>query len=677
MKRLTLSIICVMTIVSAISAQKSNISESARNQVVDYLVQHSTISKQLIERGVSQAAAFWTEEDGTQQEFAQFCMQNFCKDKEEKQQLFERLCNNFEIIFGHNNRVSIDLQRPDQVAGYNSTIADKYFSAYSGLAHFEDDMFESKLAFLVILNFPNFTLKEKNSNGQNWTETEWGYVRLGDVFTSRIPSKVQQDISNVSAAANHYIDSYNIDMKQVGSFTNQFYWNSSLPLITHWGLRDELKAAYADTKNGLEKQQVIYDVMKRIINCDVPVEVAKNDLDFAWHPSTNQLMLNGIEYISRGKEKQLRYKYILDFFHAEKAADKYCSGNRNFIDRKFEDEYEISVDEAEKLFTDLLSSPVVKQVGNLISKRLGRKLQPFDLWYDGFKNRSSINQDYLDSLIRGKYPTKDAFAKDLPNIMRKLGFPEDKVQLVCKNVHVDPSVGAGHALESKMKGDPCMLRTRIGENGMDYKGYNIGVHEFGHNVEQTITLYDVPNYFLSGVPNTAFTEALAFVFQGKDLELLGVDAGNDPNAENLNTLDLFWNCYEIMGVALTEIKVWKWLYANPNATEDQLKKANIDIAKEVWNAYYAPVFKSKDQEILAIYSHAVIDPLYLAAYPVGHLIDFQLEEYFKGKVIGPEVIRMFKNGRITPKLWMQRALGSELSAQPLIIATENAVKSVK
>ena len=64
-----------------------------------------------------------------------------------------------------------------------------------------------------------------------------------------------------------------------------------------------------------------------------------------------------------------------------------------------------------------------------------------------------------------------------------------------------------------MKGQQSHLRTRIPAEGMNYKGYNIAVHEFGHNVEQTISMYNVDNFMMAGVPNTAFTEALAFVFQ--------------------------------------------------------------------------------------------------------------------------------------------------------------------
>lgn len=666
--------ICLsMCCVKASSAETSSYPTA---NIISAIKAKSMMSQFLIERGVNQVAALWTKEDGSQAEFERFCYDNFCMTLAEKTTLFNRICDNFEQIYGHNNRIAIELQRPEQVVGYASTSVDQLFSAYNGLAHFQEDMFASKLAFVVILNFPHFTLKEKQSNGANWSDLEWGFVRLGDVFTSRIPASVELNLSNVTAAANNYIDNFNVDMQQVGSHYNEFFWNSSLPLITHWGLRDELKSAYADKENGLKKQVVVYDVMKRIIQNEIPNAVVQHDMSYRWYPSTNQIMMNGIEIMSEGLDKRSRYQHLLDFFHAEKAADEYCQGGSTFIDRKFEDEYEISVADAEALFKQLLTSPQVNQVATLISKRLGRKLQPFDIWYDGFKQRSNVDQNALDALVKQKYPTKDAFASDLPNILIKLGFTKEMAQFICNHVSVDASVGAGHAWESKMKSDNSMLRTRIGNDGMDYKGYNIGVHEFGHNVEQTISLHYVPNYFMSGVPNTAFTEALAFVFQGKDLQLLGIDTTDKTVAEDLNTLDLFWGCYEIMGISLVDIRVWKWMYENPSADANQLKEAVLRIAKEVWNQYYAPVFKTKDEPILAIYSHMIIDPLYLSAYPIGHLIDFQLESYLADKNMGEEVTRIFKQGRLTPGLWMERAIGQGLSANPLLERTSKAVSNL-
>jgi hypothetical protein len=75
-------------------------------------------------------------------------------------------------------------------------------------------------------------------------------------------------------------------------------------------------------------------------------------------------------------------------------------------------------------------------------------------------------------------------------------------------------------MEPHRRGSKARLRTRIEKDGMNYKGYNIAVHELGHNVEQVFSLYDVDYTLLAGVPNNAFTEALAFTFQAKDMELL-------------------------------------------------------------------------------------------------------------------------------------------------------------
>jgi oligoendopeptidase F len=211
---------------------------------------------------------------------------------------------------------------------------------------------------------------------------------------------------------------------------------------------------------------------------------------------------------------------------------------------------------------------------------------------------------------------------------------------------------------------------------MDYKGYNIAVHEFGHNVEQTITLHDVDYYMMRGVPNTAFTEALAYIFQERDLELLGMKESN-PDKKHLDTLDTFWSAYEGMGVSLLDMSVWKWMYANPEATPQQLKEAVITIAKDIWNKYYAGILGPKDQTLLAIYSHMIGYPLYLSAYSYGDLIKFQVQQYIKGKDLALEVERMFSQGRLIPQLWMKNAVGKEISTEPLAKAAAEALEYFK
>ena len=226
-----------------------------------------------------------------------------------------------------------------------------------------------------------------------------------------------------------------------------------------------------------------------------------------------------------------------------------------------------------------------------------------------------------------------------------------------------------------MKCDNARLRTRIGKDGMDYKGYNIAVHEFGHNVEQTITLHDVDHYVMKGVPNTAFTEALAFVFQVRDLDFLGYK-NDDPTSDAMFTLDIFWSCYEIMGVALVDMYSWRWLYDHPEATAAQLKAQVIKTAQEVWNKYYAQYLGEENSPILAIYSHMIDVPLYLANYPYGHIIEFQLEQQLKCESVAGAIERIYPTGRLTPQLWMRNAVGSEVSTQPLLDAASEALKTL-
>jgi hypothetical protein len=174
------------------------------------------------------------------------------------------------------------------------------------------------------------------------------------------------------------------------------------------------------------------------------------------------------------------------------------------------------------------------------------------------------------------------------------------------------------------------------------------------------------------VPNTAFTEALAFVFQKRDLEILGIP-NNDPEKEAMDVLDKAWQLYEIAGVSLLDISIWKWLYANSDASPQQLKEAVIRLSKEVWNTYYAPVMGVRDEPILAIYSHTISYPLYLSAYSFGQIIEFQMEQYLKGKNFATEVDRIYRLGRLTPNQWILQATGKPLSVEPLL----QAVRDIK
>ncbi|MDI9545185.1 MAG: hypothetical protein QM282_04830 [Bacteroidota bacterium] len=672
MKKYFVLLSVVLLMISCKKTADTNLPESTVQQALTACTAQSELPDDLIEKGLRQCAGLWTPADGSPEEFVEFCKIHLCADAQQKSLLFERMADHFETLLGHQNRVRVELMRPLHETGYQNLPVDQLFGAYDNAAHFEEDMYGSKIAFVVALNFPYFSLDEKTALAEEWTSEEWGYARLGDFFIERIPASVKQEMTLAATRAEDYISNYNIHMGSLVDRGEKLF-PDHMVLISHWGLRDELKSNYADKERGLQKQEIIYRVMQHIIEQSIPLQVIDNP-NYDWDPINNKLYLEGKE-IAVEAEPDTRYEHFLNLFKTYKAQDNYSRQYPSYIARYFEGELEIAEKEVEALFVELLSSKQAALTGQLIAQRLGRKLRPYDIWYDGFKSRSSIDPAVLDKIVLDKYPSLQAFEQDLPVILVKMGFSKQKAKEICAQIEVNPSVGSGHAWPAAMKNDKIHLRARFRENGVDYKAYNIATHEFGHNVEEYISLYDVPNYFLSSVPNNAFTEALAFVFQERDLDLLGLKQ-QDPLAASLNTLDLFWSSYEIMGVALVDMKVWRWMYENPSTDAVQLKENVIRIAKGVWNDYYAPVFGIEDQNILAVYSHMIEIPLYLPAYPLGHLIHFQLNEHFEGKDMGAEIQRIYALGRLSPQYWMQKAVGSKLSAEPLLKATSLALEQV-
>jgi len=656
------------------STEKKNINEQTVTEVQNALIdQYTNADKEMIKRGVGHAASLWRTSDGTPDEFKNFCLEQFINDAEEKKIVFKKIEKNFESLWGHQNKMVLDLNENMHLDLEPYHKIDAMFASYSPGAHFADDFYGNKIAFVIALNFPPYSLDEKNELGKTWSNLEWAYARVGDVFTARVPAELSQNISKAGTNADIYIADYNIYMGHLLNNNDEKIFPQDMVLLSHWNLRDEIKSNYANQENGLEKQAMIYEVMKHIIHQTIPEKVI-NSGEFDWNPIKNKVYQNG-EEVSFEQEPNTRYLQVVNNFQALKATDEYYPEYNTFIKRSFSGSKEIPQPEVEKLFDEYLSSPVAKEVGQLISKRLGRDLKPFDIWYDGFKARSSISEEELNKITRKKYPTAKALEEDLDNILMKLGWSKERAEFIASKVTVDPARGSGHAWGAQMKSENAHLRTRVSEKGMDYKGYNIAVHEFGHNVEQTISLHDVDYYMIEGVPNTAFTEALAFIFQARDLQLLGINNDN-PDKKYLKTLDNYWSVFEIMGVSMVDMKVWKWLYENPNATEAELKDATVEIAKEVWNKYFAPVYGIEDEPILAIYSHMIASPLYLANYSFGHLIDFQIEQYIERKNFSKEVDRIWSIGRLTPEIWMQEAVGESISIKPMIKATEEALHHI-
>src|SRR5438067_386155 len=660
-------------------------------ELVDLLVRKDgEAQRPRVEQGLKQVGAMWRPQDGDDRARRAFVEQWFESDPRKLSTLLGRFEYALEQVDGYFLDIGRELRRYSELELGPELPIDEQLAALDLSAHSSEDLFQSKLAFVALLNFPLPTLDEMLAQGANWSREEWAAVRLTRRFALRPSAESQQARARASAAAEAYVAGYNLWMHHVLTRDGTRLFPKGVRLISQWNLRDQIKAEYAepDGARGLARQRLIRSAMEHIVSQTVPRSVI-DDPRLDWYVDTGRVTAAPAEEIEteqmsrQGKrpaqavaapdrEDDTRYAMLVEEFRAARRTDADSPLAPTEIDRRFQFDREIPEAKVKQMLESIAASPLAPRVAALIRKRLGRSLEPHDVWYSGFLPRTKYPEAELSRRTRAKYPTAAAYKKDIPRLLEGLGFSEEEARFFDSHIVVDPARGAGHAMPSARRGDDPHLRTRVNPDGMDYKGYNIAVHEMGHNVEQICSLYEVDHTLLSGVPNTAFTEALAFTFQNRDLELLGLSKP-DAESERLRVLNDFWATWEISGVALVDMAVWRFLYAHPDAGPQQLREATVDIARDLWNRYYQPVLGGKDSLLLAVYSHMVSAFLYLPDYPIGHLIAFQLEEKLRGPRSGAEFERAASFGRVTPDLWMQHATGSNVSADPLLRATETAL----
>ena len=638
-----------------------------------------------VKLGLAQVARLWRAEDGGQAAFEDFARTQFAGDAQALDALFGRLEFVVESLEGHMLEIGRDFKWYSELDLGAMLPVDDILAGYDPAAHFSDDAFKNKLAFVVLLNFPMTTLDQRLAEGAAWSNRQWAEARLVDRFSERIPAEVNLAMAEASADAERYIAGYNIWMHHVVDAKGERLFPAGKRLLSHWNLRDEIKSQYAQGKEGLKRQRQIQKVMERIVTQTIPAVVVDNP-GVDWDPFANTFKVAAVKdsdkpasplKISADPEPDTRYAVLLKDFHAARLSDPYCPAAPTHIARSYEQGRQLPEARVMKLLQEVCTSPLVQATAKRIEQQLGRKLEPFDVWYNGFRAGADLDEAKLDAITRKRFPTAEAYKKEMPGLLMALGFTPEKAAYLAGNIEVDPARGSGHAMGAARRADHPHLRTRVGKDGMDYKGFNIAIHENGHNVEQTFSLNGVEHPLMAGVPATSFTEALAFVFQAKDLELLGQPSPT-PRAKAMGVLNDFWACYEIAGVGMVDTAVWHWMYQHPEARPAELRQAALVIAKDVWNTYYAPVFGQRDCVLLGVYSHMISSFLYLPDYPIGHMIAFQIQRQMdKAGNLGAEFERMARQGRLTPDLWMVRATGSPVSPDALLEATAKALEELK
>ncbi|MDR3673411.1 MAG: hypothetical protein P4L36_21370 [Holophaga sp.] len=329
---------------------------------------------------------------------------------------------------------------------------------------------------------------------------------------------------------------------------------------------------------------------------------------------------------------------LLRTFQAARRLDPYSPLAPTRISRCFDQDLQLPEPQVRAMLNAVCASPLAARAARLIRTRLGRRLEPADLGYGGFRPGAE-----LDALVRKRWPTPQVFARRLPHLLLAMGFPA----------------------QSGTRPAP------VEAGAMDYQRFSDALGATGRAVASRLAREEAEYPLLAGVPGPAFSEALGRVVQARGLEFLAPP----PNARAMAALHGFWRAYAGAGAALVDLAAWRWLYEHPDAATADLDAAAVAGAREVWNRYYATVFEQQDCAFLAADAMADAD-LQLPARAVTLLIAAQLQRGVGRTSLGAAMERWARLGRITPDLWMTRATGGRLEAEALLEATEAALKTL-
>ena len=141
------------------------------------------------------------------------------------------------------------------------------------------------------------------------------------------------------------------------------------------------------------------------------------------------------------------------------------------------------------------------------------------------------------------------------------------------------------------RGDSPHLRTRVEPGGMNYKGYNIAVHELGHNVEQVFSLYEVDHTLLAGRARTPPSPRRWRSSSRRGTSSCsGLAQARRASAERLRVLNDFW---ADLGDRRRGARRHRRVALDVRAPRrDARRAARGDGARSrasTWNRYYAPV----------------------------------------------------------------------------------------
>src|SRR2546423_8702 len=260
-------------------------------ELVELLVRkHGEAQRPRVERGLRQVAAMWRTQDGDDRARRAFAEEWFEPDPQKLSTLLGRFEEMLEQVDGYFVDIQREMRKHSDVELGPLLPIDEQFGALDLSAHASDDLFQSRLAFIALLNFPLPTLDEMLAQGPKWSRAEWAAVRLTRRFALRPSAEALQARSKAAADAEVYVAGYNLWMHHALTREGKRLFPKGVRLLSHWNLRDQIKADYAepDAALGLARQRLIGAILQQIVAQTIPQAVI-DDPRLDWFVDTGRV----------------------------------------------------------------------------------------------------------------------------------------------------------------------------------------------------------------------------------------------------------------------------------------------------------------------------------------------------------------------------------------------------